>query len=154
MEIKKNVQSWLLQALDDPIVKILLRNSHLTKIQLETLLIDILSENVSGKALTNEEKTYFRIIRQKISRGSFNRSLRQAKRNVVKAMYTMILLGYVGLFNNTTFDPYIEIANKLDKYMKAYINKRKEEIETQEYLKGIEAIQEELITGLEELSSS
>jgi hypothetical protein len=152
--MKKNVQSWLLQALDDPIVKILLINSHLTKTQLETLLIDILSENVAGKPLTNEKKAHFRIMRQKISRGSFNRSLRQAKRNVIKAMYTMILLGYVGLFDNTTFDPYIEIANKLDKYMKAYINKRQEGIETPEYLKGIEAMQKKLITSLEELSNS
>ncbi|MGD8544965.1 MAG: hypothetical protein PVH12_02215 [Candidatus Bathyarchaeota archaeon] len=152
--MKKNVQSWLLKALDDPIVKILLMNSHLTKIQLETLLIDILSENMAGKPLTNEKKAHFRIMRQKISRGSFNRSLRQAKGNVIKAMYTMILLGYVGLFDNTTFDPYIEIANKLDKYMKAYINKRQEGIETPEYLKGIEAMQEKLITSLEELSNS
>ena len=153
MRLKNTVQKWLIYSINDPIVKILSKNSHLTKTQLETLLIDILSENIAGKSLTYEEKVQFRLIRSKVSRGAFNRTLGQAKRNVVKAMYTMILLGYVGLFNNTTLDPYLEIANKLGKYMKAYRNKPGEEIKPQEYLKGIKLMQEELMTGLEELSN-
>jgi hypothetical protein len=41
MKLKENVQMWLKKSLEDPVVKILAKNSHLTKTQLETLLIDI-----------------------------------------------------------------------------------------------------------------
>ena len=46
MKLKDGVQAWLNGALNDPIVKILAKNSQLTKTQLETLLIDILAENI------------------------------------------------------------------------------------------------------------
>ena len=49
MKLKEGIQAWLNGALDDPIVKILSKNSQLTKTQLETLLIDVLAENMSEK---------------------------------------------------------------------------------------------------------
>ena len=91
---KNHVQLWLINSLNDPLVKILLKNSHLTKIQLETLLIDILAENISNKPLKYEEKARFRLERAKISRGAFNRTLSQAKQNTIKSIYTIIILGY------------------------------------------------------------
>ena len=68
---------WLNGALNDPIVNILAKNSQLTKTQLETLLIDILAENISGKTLNYDEKAKLRLTRAKISRGSFNRTLKR-----------------------------------------------------------------------------
>lgn len=153
MKLKENVQSWLTRSLNDPIVKILSKNSHLTKIQLETLLIDILAENVAGKTLKYSKKAQLRLTKSKITRGSFNRTLKQAKSNVVKAIYTLLLLGYLGLFESTTLDPYLEIANKLDKYMEAYKNIPNDDVEPQSHLKVIKILRGELEDTLEELSN-
>jgi len=120
MEVKENVQSWIKKALEDPITKILSKNSNLTKVQLETLLIDILADNISGKSLKYEEKARLRLTKAKISRGSFNRTLRQAEENVIKSVYTILLLGYLGIFESTALYPYIEIANKLQEYIAAH----------------------------------
>ena len=70
MKLKDGVQAWLNGALNDPIVKILAKNSQLTKTQLETLLIDVLSENISGKQLKYDDKAALRLTMAKISRGA------------------------------------------------------------------------------------
>jgi len=153
LKLKERVQSWLMSSLDDPIVKILARNSHLTKIQLETLLIDVLSDNIAGKTLKYDEKARLRLIKAKISRGAFNRTLRQAKENVVKAIYTVLLLGYLGIFESTTLDSYIEIANKLQEYIEAYKKIPNKSEGLNEHLKVIEIIRDELETSLKQLSN-
>jgi hypothetical protein len=153
VKLKDSVQSWLTSALDDPITKILSNNSHLTKTQLETFLIDVLSESIAGKSLKYDEKARLRLIKAKISRGAFNRTLKQAKDNVVKAIYTVLLLGYLGVFENTTLDPYLEIANKLSTYMEAYKNIPNQSEDLNEHLKVIKMIREELETSLKHLSS-
>lgn len=153
MKLKKSVQSWLIRSLNDPIVKILAKNSHLTKTQLETLLIDILSENIAGKPLKYDEKVRLRLTKARISRGSFNRTLKQAKENVVKAIYTVLLLGYLGIFESTTLDPYLEIANKLHEYVEAYKNIPDKSGELNEHLKVIKMIREDLETNLRQLSN-
>jgi len=142
-----------MSSLNDPIVKILAKNSHLTKTQLETLLIDVLSENAMGKPLKYEEKARLRLTKAKISRGAFNRTLKQAKENVVKAIYTVLLLGYLGIFESTTLDPYLEVANKLQEYMSAYNNIPNKSEELNDHLKVIEMIREELETSLKQLSN-
>jgi hypothetical protein len=83
LKLKDGVQAWLNGALNDPIVKILSKNSQLTKTQLETLLIDVLSENLSGKQLKYDDKAALRLTKAKISRGSFNRTLKQSRENVI-----------------------------------------------------------------------
>ena len=154
MKLKESVQIWLTGALNDPIVKILSKNSQLTKTQLETLLIDILAENVSGKYLKYDEKARLRLTKAKISRGSFNRTLKQSKENVIKSIYTVLLLGYLGVFESTTLDPYLEIANKLHEYVEAHKDIPDEDKELKEHLKVIEIIREELETSLKRLSTS
>ena len=153
MKLKQSVQSWLISSLNDPIVKILAKNSQLTTTQLETLLIDILSENIARKPLKYDEKASLRLTKAKISRGAFNRTLRQAKGNIVKAIYTVLLLGYLGIFESTTLDPYLEIANKLQKYVEAYKDIPNKSGELNEHLKFIEIIREELETSLKQLSN-
>lgn len=153
MKLKEGVQPWIMSSLNDPVVKILAKNSHLTKTQLETLLIDILSENAAGKPLKYDEKARLRLTKAKISRGSFNRTLKQAKENVIKAIYTVLLLGYLGIFESTTLDPYLEIANKLQEYMEAYKSIPSKGEELSERLKVIEMIREELETSLKQLSN-
>jgi hypothetical protein len=152
LKLKESVQAWLIGALNDPIVKVLAKNSQLTKTQLETLLIDILAENVARKQLKYDEKARLRLTRAKLSRGSFNRTLKQAKENVIKSIYTVLLLGYLGVFESTTLDPYLEIANKLKDYVEAHKDIPDEDKELKDRLKVIEIIREELETSLKQLS--
>jgi len=139
-------------AINDPIAKILAKNSQLTKTQLETLLIDVLAENLSNKHLKYDDKANLRLTKAKITRGSFNRTLKQSKENVIKSVYTVLLLGYLGVFETTTLDPYLEIANKLHEYVDAHksIPLRGEELK--DHQKLIEIIREELETSLKQLS--
>ena len=153
MKLKEGVQTWLMGSLNDPIVKIIAKNSHLSPTQLETLLIDILSENIAGKQLKYDEKARLRLTKAKISRGSFNRTLKQAKENVIKSIYTVLLLGYLGIFENTTLDPYLEIANKLHDYLEAYKDIPNKGAELNDHIKLIEMIREELETSLKHLSN-
>ena len=153
MKLKDGVQAWLSGALNDPIVQILSKNSQLTKTQLETLLIDVLAENLSGKQLKYDEKANLRLTKAKISRGSFNRTLKQSKENVIKSIYTVLLLGYLGVFESTTLDPYLEIANKLHEYMEAHQDMPIKGEELKDHLKVIEIIRQELETSLKRLSS-
>jgi hypothetical protein len=143
----------LVSSINDPIAKIMADNSHLTKTQLETLLIDILSDNISDKALKYDEKARLRLTKAKISRGAFNRTLKQAKENVTKSVYTVILLGYLGLFETTTLDPYLEVANQLHTYLDAYKNAVSEGTSISERLKIIGLLRQQLETSLKELSS-
>ena len=152
MKLKESVQKWITRALNDPIVKILAKNSHLTKTQLETLLIDIISENIAGKQLKYDEKAKFRLTKAKISRGAFNRTLKQAQENVTRAVYTILLLGYLGILETAQLDPYIEISNKLQKYIEAYQNMPETQEELEEHMKIMETIREELQTTLLQLS--
>ncbi|MDR0371966.1 MAG: hypothetical protein LBI79_00145 [Nitrososphaerota archaeon] len=154
MKLKDGVTAWLNGALNDPIVKILAKNSQLTKIQLETLLIDVLSENISDKQLKYDDKAALRLTRAKISRGSFNRTLKQSRENVIKSIYTVLLLGYLGVFESTTLDPYLEIANKLQEYVEAHQNIPNKEEELKDHQKVIEIIRNELETSLKRLSST
>lgn len=153
MKLKESVQSWLLSSLNDPIAKIISKNSHLTRTQLETLLIDILSENISGRSLKYDEKARLRLTKAQITRGSFNRTLKQAKDNVTRSIYTVILLGYLGIFESTTLDPYLEIANKLRTYLEAYKSIPDGAEDLAERLKVIETMREELETSLKQVSS-
>jgi hypothetical protein len=153
LKLKDGVQAWLNGALNDPIVKILAKNSQLTKIQLETLLIDVLAENISDNQLKYDEKASLRLTKAKISRGSFNRTLKQSRENVIKSIYTVLLLGYLGIFESTTLDPYLEIANKLHEYVEAHQDIPGKEEELKDHLKVIEIIREELETSLKRLSS-
>ncbi|HSQ49016.1 MAG TPA: hypothetical protein VLL96_04965, partial [Candidatus Deferrimicrobiaceae bacterium] len=95
----------------------------------------------------------FRLTKAKISRGSFNRTLKQSRENVIKSIYTVLLLGYLGVFETTTLDPYLEIANKLHDYVEAHQEIPGKEEEVKDHLKLIEIIRNELETSLKRLSS-
>jgi hypothetical protein len=152
LKLKEGVQTMLNGAINDPIVKILAKNSQLTKTQLETLLIDVLAENLSNKHLKYDEKANLRLTKAKITRGSFNRTLKQSKENVIKSVYTVLLLGYLGVFETTTLDPYLEIANKLHEYVEAHKSTPLRGEELKDHQKLIEIIREELETSLKQLS--
>jgi len=152
--VKERLQKWLARSIDDPIVKILAKNSNLTKAQLETLLIDFLAANIAEKPLRNEDKARLRLAKSGISRGAFNRTLKQARKNVIQSMYTIILLGYLGIFNNTRLDPYLEAASKLQHFLSAYREILFNDKLAEEQLRIVGMLREELESSLERLSGT
>jgi hypothetical protein len=97
--------------LRDPVTKLLLTNSQLTSAQLETLLAESLSTDAK-----KSKRPLFRPSKTRISRGAFNRSLFQAQNNVIRSIYTVLLLGYVGLFDNAALQPFIELSDTIQSY--------------------------------------
>jgi len=150
LSFKEKTQKWLKRSLDDPFVDMLAKNSHLTKTQLETLLIDILAENVTEKALKYQEKAKLRL--STVTRGAFNRTLRQARKNIIQSIYTILLLGYLGVFEETSLNPYLEIANKLKIYIASYREILRNKATKDEHLRIMNKLHEELEVSLEQLS--
>ena len=98
----------------DPITKLLLANSQLTLVQLETLLADSVSrEDDMKKGL----RQLYRPSRRNLSRGAFNRTLIQAQNNVIRSIYTILLLGLVGLYDSPSLQPFIELADTIQSYV-------------------------------------
>jgi len=154
LSVKENVQKWLARSTNDPIIKTLARNSNLSRTQLETLLIDFIAPNLAGKSLTNQEKAALRISRAEISRGAFNHTLRQARKNVIQSIYTILLLGYLGIFDDTRLDPYLEAASKLKDYVNAFQNVLSNGALATEQLRIVNMLREELEISLEKLSKA
>jgi hypothetical protein len=154
LSLKQNVQNWIKSSLGDPIVKILAQNSSLTRIQLETLVIDVLAENLASKQLKYEEKARIRQTKAGISRGSFNRTLRQAKTNIIKSIYTVLLLGYLGILEDSSITPYIEAANKLKSYAEVYRDVLRTPEGAREQFQVITMLRDELENTLNQLSKA
>lgn len=141
-EWEHDLKGWLNSVLDDQMVKILLSESSLTRRQFEGLLIDILSEEIAQKRIIYTEKA--KILPKSVTRGAYNRILTQARRNVVKAFFTLYLLGYLGLLDLTQLNDYIHFGNEIKDYIDAYKkNERKGGEEINE--KVLKAIHKELL---------
>jgi hypothetical protein len=93
---------------------LLLRNSQLTLPQLETILADSLSSEKWG---LKAHRRLFRASGKRISRGAYNRSLIQAQNNVIRSIYTILLLGYVGLFDTPSLQPFTELSDTVQGYI-------------------------------------
>jgi len=118
----EDVRNKIIRIKEDSLAKLLMKNSHLTEIQLETFLIDIMAEDLIEKKMGYEEKSKIRLNKIKISRGAFNRTLKQAKTNIFNSIYTIFLLGYLGILDSPTLNPFIETSNKLKGYIEIYNN--------------------------------
>lgn len=129
-----------------------MKSSHLTKTQLETFLIDVLAEKVTGRSIVYEKKASLRLTKSGVSRGAYNRSLAQARRNIIKSIYTIILLGYLGVFDTPSLHPYLQIANKIRSYAEAYRDSWKNRRASNEHLRVMNMLQTEIEKGLQQLS--
>lgn len=137
-------QRWLRSALEDPIVQAMMRRCLLTRPQLETLLIDLFADEFLGRRLGAEEKASLRL-GKKVSRGSFNRTLRQARLNIIKAIYTVLLLGYLGVLSSPELEPYVELGSALKRLSDALKRGGTSE-------ETLSALREEVVSKLLELS--
>ena len=120
MENSDALKSWhegtrsvIDETLRDRILSALLKRSNLTKIQFETLLVDQFGHDMANKRLTRSDMARLRLDQKGISRGSFNRTLRQARENVVQAIHTVLLLGYSGLTESPSIAPFLEASERL-----------------------------------------
>lgn len=154
----KTLTSGTKQVLKEPILKKLQEGSTLSLAQLETLLIDLVVEDNLGSHITYEAKASYRsktgTKSRGVSRGAFNRTLTQARRNVTRCLYTMLLLAYLGLFDSTVFRPFEVVATRIGDYRRIRdILAGKTEL-TQEDLESITVSEKTIMSFLEELSSA
>jgi hypothetical protein len=113
-DMVKNARESVRSLTRDPVTKLLLTNSQLTMAQLETLLASSLFEEAdAGKAL----RRFFRPSGRNLSRGAFNRTLIQAQNNVIRSIYTVLLLGYVGLYDTASLQPFLELSDTVQSYV-------------------------------------
>jgi hypothetical protein len=140
----ENLQKIIYKTFQDPIADLLLKQSNLTRIQFETLIIDLLTDILSDKKLSFYEKSLFR--KEKVSRGSFSRTLAQARGSVISSIFTIVLLSYIGVFDKP-FEEYQELAEKLRDYLDTIEDKK--EGRSPSMLKRLE---EELLAGIRALS--
>ena len=142
---KFNPQNILNSANKDPIVRILLKYCNLTSIQYESLIIDYLSLNMSDIELTYKQKALLRS--KSVSRGSYSRSLSQARSNVIYSIYTILLLMYIGIYDSDPFFEYKNLSEKLSEYIE-FIEKN--DSSQRNFL--ISRIESELQRGIESLA--
>jgi predicted DNA-binding protein (UPF0251 family) len=157
-ETMKQLTSGAKQVLREPILKKLQEGSVLSEAQIETLLIDLVVEDNYGSHITYENKASFRSKQgtksRGVSRGAFNRTLKQARRNLSRCFYTMLLLAYLGLFEITIFRPFEEVAARIGDYRRIRdILAGKIEL-TAEELESVRVTERIIMSALDELSAS
>lgn len=141
-----NYQNIVQKTFQDPLTDLLLKNSNLTRTQFETLVIDMLTDIISDEKISFHQKSLLR--NKKTSRGSFSRSLSQARSNVISSVFTIVLLSYIGVFDQRPFDEYYVLAEKLKEY--ATLTGSNEFNYDKETMKRFEF---ELINGIVELTT-
>ncbi|MFC1505943.1 hypothetical protein ACFLQ6_02615 [Thermoproteota archaeon] len=112
----KETKTLLKKTFNDEILKILLNNSNITHKQFESLIINSFSEDIFDKGNLSRERPKLRTDRNILSRGSFDRTLSQARRNVRRSISTVLLLGYVGILESPELEPFLEVGNRIKAY--------------------------------------
>ncbi len=146
----ESTKSYVKTIFEDKILLTLLKNSNLTRKQFESLIIDFSLEKMLDKELTMKYKTKLRTDRTKLSRGAFLRTLSQAKKNAMHSLYTVLLLGYVGILDSLELEPFIEIAHRIKSYVESLKGGENEE----NYIKTVKTLSEELTGLIDELVES
>ncbi|MEM2893357.1 MAG: hypothetical protein QW486_04340 [Candidatus Bathyarchaeia archaeon] len=135
-EIKTNLE----RLFKDPILNILLKNSNLTEIQLETLIIESISEISYVEKINYTLKGLIRP--KKVTRGSFHRTLQQAKKNIISALFTILLLIYLGSLDESFLNDFKLLAKRLKEYLSL-----PKTISSHGSEKAFEEIEEELLNA-------
>ena len=145
MTKSNELQKLIDRAYKDPIGSILLKNSNITNTQYETLVIDYMTNMNANIEITFKDKAFYR--NKKVSRGSFSRTLSQARGNIISSIYTLLLLAYIGVFDTVPFDDYKNLAEKLSEY-----NQLIDLSEDPQNAQLLRRIERELAEGIKKLS--
>jgi len=116
---------------------------------METLLIENLANQINEKKIPAKEKSKMRVSNENVSRGSYSRTLGQARKNIRKAIFTLLLLGYIGLHETPELLPFIEISNKIKSLVDLHT-----EYNTEQLGKDEDAIIQEILIVREEIEDS
>lgn len=99
--------------MNDPVLDHLLSRSSMTRPQFESFLLDQLGSEISSKELTRDEMAELRLVKERVSRGAFNRTLKQGRVNVSESVHTMLLLGYCRMLESPGLGPFVEASDRL-----------------------------------------
>jgi len=119
----------------DELARRLLEESHLTERQLQALLIDFSSEEIAQIPVKYEEKAQTML--RPLTRGAYNRTLAQARRNVTRAFFTLYVLGYVGLLDLGELSEHMRLGDELKSYVDLYLGNRAAGPERQRVLSSV-----------------
>jgi hypothetical protein len=142
---------WSLARLkDDKLARTILVNSHLSEVQFASLLIDVLwsTNNLTSRNGGSRSR------RRRVSKGAFNRSLAQARKNVIRSIYTIFLLAYFGLFDSPKLEPFLYLGDEMKTFVDARQEMRREgDLGTAHTMKALEDALENSIGELAKMSS-
>jgi hypothetical protein len=138
----EGTRSVINETLRDRILIALLERSNLTRAQFETLLVDQLGHDLANKRLTRNDMVQLRRDQNGISRGSFNRTLKQARENVVEAIHTVLLLGYCGMTESPSIAPFLEASERLKS--QTSLLRESSQNQPEAYLRTVDSIIEDL----------
>lgn len=93
---------------NDPILRVLAKGSSLTRRQLEALLVELESIE-GGRRISYASKA--RTLG--VSKGTYARIVSQASKNVREAMFTVLLVSYLGLLGEDKYRWFIELGECL-----------------------------------------
>ena len=142
---------WSLARLkEDRLAKTILQNSHLSEVQFSSLVIDVLWPTSQPSSADGGQRSR----RRQVSKGAFNRSLAQARRNVIKSIYTVFLLAYFGLFDSPKLEPFLRLGDEMKTFLDAKHETGHEgESEAQDAMKALENALENSIGELARMGS-
>jgi hypothetical protein len=144
---ENNLKYLIDRSFKDPIAAILLKYSNLTKTQFESLMINHIIDNMIDNELSYDKKALFRS--KNVSRGSFSRTLVQARRNIISSIYTVLLMMYVGIFDKAPLEDYKDLAEKLREYTE--LIRSADEVQSRHILQRID---KELLEGIRSLANT
>ena len=143
-EMEAEIREKMDDLLKDSILTLLLSRSQLTRIQAETLFIEALTNDLAERTLNSDAKAKIRSRSRALTRGAFNRTLSQAKSNIRRSIFTILLLNYVGLLPSLGLTYFEEATAKLKEYLETYKGLSNVDISSSEYYKKLRILRSEL----------
>ncbi|OGD46961.1 hypothetical protein A3K70_01520 [Candidatus Bathyarchaeota archaeon RBG_16_48_13] len=143
-EMEAEIREKMDDLLKDSILTLLLSRSQLTRIQAETLFIEALTNDLAERTLNSDVKAKIRSKNKALTRGAFNRTLSQAKSNIRRSIFTILLLNYVGLLPSLGLTYFEEATNKLKEYLETYKGLSNADVSSSEYYKKLRILRSEL----------
>jgi hypothetical protein len=138
----ENAQKGIKSFLQEPLCETLLKKSFFTEIQLETLLIDHMIGESVDQRVTQEKKAKARRVSKGRSRGAYNRVLQQSRKKLEKTLYSILLMGYLGILADVRISTLIEASEKLQDYINSV---RSRQTSPKPSSKGRERVENEAI---------